>query len=604
MKTGRIVTAVILLTLLIWAGWQAAHRPDNAPLPQEFSTQPADYPPDMWERAARVTGLRIIRGNAPPDGTVLHDGMQEPEIGDAAAKKGGRVRRCNVGPFPANFLAFGSPQPQFFHYNLFTAIEVPPVRPHPVTGNPIPGTAAQWSICGRTVRFRLDKDARYSNGRPVRAADYALGALLRAETGCAEHEKLAAAAEELCVEGDDIISLTLRKDVLHPVTEAAALLHAAEPGFYAEFGRDYRKRYAHRPPPTTGAYTVGKVERGRMVELKRVQNWWAKDKRYYRYTCNADAVEHHFPTDEAQAWELLMNGRLDMLQTRNIVAWQQRAAEAPPHLQRHVFHAEYPMPPYGIALNARTLPCPHLRRGLMHAMDMDRAIQVIFRGEGERLRTFATGYGTLTPQQTPFLSFSPSAARAAFARAGYTRQGSDGILQTEDGTRLSVRLTFSPSEKISTLVTILAQSAAACGAEIIPDAVPWQTARRKHDAGSHQLLFWAAMAGETRPDYRRFFGTGAEDAPFGINDAALNAAMTACEQARTPEELAAAMAEADARIAELCIWLPGWKENVVRLICHPHIRFPDCENCRFSTPAPYEVPDAHLYWVDPAPAAP
>ena len=600
MQKLTAAAVVVLLLLLLWAGWQVTHRPAPTPQAAECLSAPSAYPADMWERAARVTGIRIIRGEKVPATLYWQDGLQEPEIGDSAARKGGRVRRCNVGPFPANFLAFGSPQPQFFHYNLFTVIDVPLVRRHPVTGNEIPGTAARWAVDGQKIWFRLDKSATYSNGCPVRAADYALGILLRAELGCAD--AVTEAAEELEVVGDEYLCLTLRKVGVQPVLTAAALLHAAEPGFYAEFGSDYRRRYAQRIPPTTGGYTVGKTERGRMVELVRVKNWWAKDRRYYRHSCNADAVEHHFPTDEAQSWELLLRGRLDVLQTRNILAWQQRAADAPPQLKRHVFCADYPMPPYGIVLNARTLPCPHLRRGLMHAMDMNRAVQVICRGEGERLRTFASGYGNLTPQHTHLLEFSPAAARAAFAQAGYTRAGKDGILTNAQGDRLSVTLTYTPHEKISTLVSILSQSAATCGAEIILQPVPWQNAGRKSDAGTHQLLFWADMAGEPFPDYRRFFGSSAS--PFGVDDETLNAAMDACERACTHEELAAAMAAADTRIAELCIWLPGWKENVVRLICHPRIRFPNGETCRFSTPAPYEVLDAHLYWVDDTPEQP
>lgn len=596
--TAAVVLALLLL--LLWAGWQVAHRPAPTPQAAELLSAPSAYPADMWERAERVTGIRIAHGGEIPADLIWQDGLQEPEIGDSAARKGGRVRRCNAGPFPANFLAFGSHQPQFFHYNLFTAIDVPLVRRHPVTGNEIPGTAAGWAVDGPRVWFRLEKSATYSNGCPVRAADYALGCLLRAELGCAD--ALTDAAEELRVVGDDYLCLSLRKGGIQPVLTAAGLLHAAEPGFYTEFGSDYRQRYAQRIPPTTGGYTVGKTERGRMVELVRVKNWWAKDRKYDRFRCNADAVEHHFPTDEAQSWELLLRGRLDMLQTRNILAWQQRTADAPPQMERHVFHADYPMPPYGIILNARTLPCPHLRRGLMHAMDMDRAVQVICRGEGERLRTFASGYGELTPQDTPVLSFSPTAARAAFAQAGFTQAGKDGILTNAQGERLSVTLTYTPHEKISTLVSILAQSAAECGAEILLQPMPWQTSGRKSDSGTHQLLFWADMAGEPIPDYRRFFGS--VSSPFGVRDAVLNTAIEACEQARSKEELAAAMAAADARIAELSIWLPGWKENVVRLICHPRIRFPDCDTCRFSTPAPYEVQDAHLYWVDDTPEQP
>ncbi len=606
MRRAFIITGLLLLLLLAVVSWLATLREHAAPqCAAHPESEAVAYPTDMWERAARIQGLRIVRGGEAPADAVWQDGMNEPEIGDPAAKKGGRVRRCIAGPYPANFLVFGSSQEQFFHYNLFTAVEIAPLRRHPVTGNSIPGTAARWAISGRTVWLCLHPQARYSNGRPLRAADYALGAILRAESGSAEHEQLVNAAEELRIINDELLALTLRHPQPQPEQAAAALLHAAEPGFYAEFGSDYRKRYAQRIPPTTGGYAIGKSERGRMIELVRVRDWWARELKYYRHTCNADSVEHHFPTDEAHAWELLMRGKLDMLQTRNIVAWQERALQAPGHLHRHVFHAEYPLPPYAIAFNTRTLDCPQLRRGLMHAMDMDRAVQLIFRGEGERLSTFSSGYGELTPQHTPTVHYSPAAAREAFALAGYTHTGADGILCRDDGKRLRIRLTYTPSEKISSLIGVLIQSAAHCGAEIIPEPAPWQTTQKKNDERSHELMFWATMPSSPYPDYLRFFGAAAAgaDAPFGTDDEELNTAIAACEQARTRHELAAAMAAVDRRIAELCIWLPGWKENTVRLICHPHIRFPNCENCRFSTPTPYEVEDAHLYWVE-APAEP
>ena len=121
---NKLTAAVVLalLLLLLWAGWQVAHRPAPTPQAAELLSAPSAYPADMWERAERVTGIRITHGGEIPADLIWQDGLQEPEIGDSAARKGGRVRRCNAGPFPANFLAFGSPQPQFFHYNLFTAV--------------------------------------------------------------------------------------------------------------------------------------------------------------------------------------------------------------------------------------------------------------------------------------------------------------------------------------------------------------------------------------------------------------------------------------------------------------------------------------------------
>ena len=131
--------------------------------------------------------------------------------------------------------------------------------------------------------------------------------------------------------------------------------------------------------------------------------------------------------------------------------------------------------------------------------------------------------------------------------------------------------------------------------------MPWQKSAARLRHGEPELIFWATMAGSPLPDYRRHFGTGASgyDAPFGLSDPQLDKAIAAAERAHSPEERAAAMAKVDRLIAEQAVWLPGWKENLVLLACQHQVRFPDCEGCRFSTPAPYEIAEAHLYWIDP-----
>lgn len=597
---------LLLLLCLSAAAWWAVQGDSAEPQPSCLNTEPAPYPADMERRMARVAGIRLCRGADPaaalPPAEAWQEGLQEPEIGDPRAVKGGRVQLCNTGPYPQHWLAFGGTMPQFFHYSLFRTVEVPPLARHPVTGHPIPGTAQAWALCGRTLFLRLNPAATYSNGRPVRAGDYLLGALLRAECGCAEHEQLTAAAEELRVWDEHTLSLTLRKPPEDGADTAAALLHAAEPGFYAEFGSDYRERYARRVPPTTGAYTVGTTERNRRIELVRVRSWWAEHLRYYRYTCNADSVVHHFLTDEAQAWEFLRRGLLDFIQTRHVAAWQEAQAANDGSLIFRRFDTDYPMPPYGIALNTRTLPNRDLRRGLLQAMDMERVIAVLFRGEGERLRTFSTGYGALTPRTTPQDRYDPAAARASFARAGYTQSGEDGILRRADGTRLSVRLAYTPSAHTDTMVPLLRESARVCGAEIVPEPLPWQGCDRLRREGRHEMLFWADVAGSPLPSYDAFFSSdrAADNTPFRLRDAAVDAALEQYRRAPAAER-AAAVAAVDARLYDAACWCPGWKESRALLAYRPRLHFPDTDGCRFSVPAPYDVAEAHLYWVEDEP---
>ena len=160
----------------------------------------------------------------------------------------------------------------------------------------------------------------------MRAADYVLGALLRAGAGAdGSWAALCRVASELRVYDEHTLSVTLRHEGPMAALRAAAVLHPAEPGFYAEFGSDYAERYAWRIPPTTGAYSISHMEQGRLITLQRVQKWWAAELPHRRFTCNVDQIEYHFLTDEAQAWEFLLRGKLDALQTRNIAAWQRYA---------------------------------------------------------------------------------------------------------------------------------------------------------------------------------------------------------------------------------------------------------------------------------------
>ncbi len=612
-KTALLLLALLLLAVA--AAWLAVERHgDSVPAAgPESAATPAAYPEDMWRQLSQLAGVAVGQGDEAslPENLPWQNGADEPDIGDSRARKGGRVRLSNVGPFPMNWLAFGSPTPQFFHYSLFTTVEVPLVGIHPVTRREIPGVAEAWARQGRQLWFRLDPQARYSNGRPVRAADVALGLLLRARVGAAEWGALRAQAESLQVYGERVLSVRLREGVALPLAAArlSRLLRPAEPGFYAEAAGDYRERYRNRIPPTTGAYTVGRVEHGRLIELVRVKDWWARDRRFYRYRCNADAIEHHFLTDEAQAWEFFLRGRLDALQTRNLSAWQRYVEDSAAVEQGRIhacrFTADYPMPPYGIALNAARIPDLNLRRGVMQALHMDRVLALLFRGEGERLTTFHSGYGDLSPKATPAYGYAPAAARACFAAAGYTQVGADGILQRADGTRLSLRFSYTPSEKLTTLSSVLVQSAAACGLELEPEALPWQLWSRQLREQQHELTFWAGMAADPLPEPARFFGSASaegEEAPFALNDAEVNAALAAWEGAADEAARAAALAALDHLIYERAIWLPAWKENRVWLAAWSHLRFPDAEGCRFSTPAPYEVMEAHLYWVEPEPS--
>ena len=572
----------ILLLLLCLVAWWATRNTAPAPAYAESCSAPAAYPADFQARLARVCRMQLAPAAVLPSGLEWQDARQHPPAGNPAAQKGGTVRLANAGPFPAHFLRFGGSM-QFFQQNQLAATEIPLVARHPLSGIPTAGVAEAWAVRDNTFYFKLNPAARYNNGRPVRAQDYLLALLLQAEQGCTEFEQISGMVAAMRCHGEKILSVECHEKT--DLVQLCALIHPAEPGFYADFSSRFRETYAQRIPPATGPYRITHVERGRCIRLERVPDWWGESLSLCRFRFNADTLEHHFLTSEAQVWEFFLRGKLDLLQTRNMEAWQTHT-EAHPELPICVYDAEYPLPPYGIALNTRTLPDLQLRQGLLHAMNMEQAVEEMMRGEGQRLNTFSSGYGNLTPENTPGYHYSPQEARTCFAQAGFTTPGSDGILRNSAGGKLSVRLSYTPHEKISRVMATLARNAAACGVEILLEPLPWQSCHRQLLEGSHQMTFWAAPA-PAIPNPGLFLHPDAapEMAPFCLNDPVMNTLLQHFDTSS-----AQALAAIDKRVYELAIWLPGWKENRVFLIHHPRVVVPQSPWC-------YDAADAHAFWV-------
>ena len=115
-----------------------------------------------------------------PEDLEWKNGSEQPEIGDPESKKG----RCV--PLLHLFLPSHDPsvRPEFqqlFPGELYDNAEVALVELHPGTGEIMPGVAKEWALSRdrKTVFFRLDPDAKYNDGVPVKAVDFMWWVYLR-----------------------------------------------------------------------------------------------------------------------------------------------------------------------------------------------------------------------------------------------------------------------------------------------------------------------------------------------------------------------------------------------------------------------------------------
>ncbi len=554
-----------------------------------------------------------------PTNLVWENGMDQPEIGDPAATKGGALRRF-IPSFPPTLRPFGENSNNSFRGDLYDSIDLTLVNLHPETMKLIPGLAREWasSADGRTIYFHLDPEARYSDGIQVKAKDFLISVYLRVSDNIVNpyakqyfRENIA----QIAMYDDFTISVSLPEAKIYAPLIAGAIPPSA-PHFYAEYGPDYNERYQWRFPPTTGAYEVRPEDliKGASITQTRVKNWWAKDRKYYKYRFNPDKLVHTVVRDESKAFELFRAGELDTFLLTLPQLWYEKSEIEPVHkgyIERVTFYNKYPKVPRGLYLNVSKAPLDNLdvRIGIQHAMNWQKVIDVMFRGDYQRLNAFNEGFVSFSDPSIVARQFSIDAARAAFAKAGFTQQGRDGILTKPDGSRLSVAVTYPAMPQIDRIFAILREQAKTCGFELRLDGLEHTVAYKKQMQKQHEIAFGSWLIIPPVPDFHEFLhSSNAIDdqgnlKPQTNNTFAWHRADTdvLSEKVRTasnPDELKEAAWKLQRIIHDEAIFVPGYSVDFVRVGSWRWVKWPDCDTTHFSPPVVYDPHEVFVFWID------
>lgn len=550
---------------------------------------------------------------------VWENGMDQPEIGDPASKKGGVFRRY-IPTFPPTIRPFGDNSNNSFRGDLYDYIDLPLVTLHQETMEMIPGLAREWAVSadGRTVYFRLDPEARYSDGKPVRARDFLVGVYLRVSDHIVNpyakqyyRENIA----QVAMYDDLTLSVSLPEAKLY-APAVAGQIQPSPPHFYQEYGPDYTERYQWRFPPTTGAYEVlpEDIVKGVSVTQTRVKDWWARDRKYYRYRFNPDKIVHTVVRDESKAFELFRAGVLDTFLITRPERWYEKCEIEPVYkgyIERVTFYNRYPKVPLGLYLNVSKplLDNRDVRIGIQHAMNWQKVIDVIFRGDYQRLNAFNEGYTHFSDPSIRARPYSVERAREAFRAAGFTEEGEDGILKKPDGTRLSISVTYPSQPIFGRVFAILREEARRCGFDLRLDGLEFTVSYKKEMQKQHEMTFGSWNITPPIPDFHQFLhSTNAYDEKGNIKTQTNNTFVWArpdtdilsekVRSARTIGEMRDAAWKLQHIMHDEAIFVPGFSMDFVRVGSWRWVRWPDCENTRFSPPAVYEPHESFVFWID------
>ncbi|TNE37627.1 MAG: ABC transporter substrate-binding protein [Alphaproteobacteria bacterium] len=469
-----------------------------------------------------------------PADLVWEDGQNLSEIGSPNAKKGGTWTE-RLQDFPRTLRLVGPDSNGSFRPFILDYVRPNFANYHPNEFELYPGIADRWAVDkeNKRVYLHIDEAARWSDGEPITADDVVFSFFFFQSSYIVQPWYNDFYTNQLTgVTKFDDHTLAFDMPAAKPDMAHNALTWSPVPEhFFKELGPDYPDRYQWRFVPSPGPYILddGGLQKGRSVTLKRVDDWWLKDRKFYKYRFNFDKLRFIVIRDTPKAFESFKRGELDRFNLNTPEYWYEKLPDSDADVQDGYIHKvrfynEIPRPSWGLWINRAQ---PHLdnrdvRVGINYAANWDLVIEKYFRGDFVRMRTTADGYGPFTHPTLTARPYDIDKAMEAFARAGFVNRGPDGILMNDKGERLSFTLTTG-YERFKDILPILKEEAAKAGLdlrlEVLDATASWKkTQEKKHDL---QMVAFASQL-EMYPRYwETYHSSNAYDLPF-LADGSVN----------------------------------------------------------------------------------
>ncbi|MFM5702927.1 extracellular solute-binding protein [Aeromonas caviae] len=508
----------------------------------------------------------------------------DPVYADPEAKRGGTFRDF-MSSFPLTLRKYG-PDSNGGFAAYVRETNLPLLSTHPVTRNPIPMLANQWAFGAdnKTLYFRINPKARWSDGQPVTADDWVFTLKMMRSKEINDpwyNNYYSTQISEVTKFDAHTLAITSgteksREDLLE------ALPFTPEPSHAIKLTANWVKEYNWKVLPVTGPYQIGEIRKGKSVTFDRVKDWWGNDERYFQHRFNPDRIEIKVLRDQNIAWQHFLRGELDTFPLVMPNWWHDKSKTAEfekGYIERLWFYNQTPQPPMGLYLNTADPLLSNLdvRLGIQHALALDKMIATLLRGDYQRLNTYGSGQGDFTNTDLKARPFDPALAREFFAKAGFTKTGPDGILRNDKGQPLSLSITYTTAEHAQRL-TLLREEAKKAGLNLELNLMDASAGFKSMLEKKHQSA-WMAWSGGRYPAYWEHFHRVNANKPqtnniMNIDDDRISALVEQYDKAFDFGKKADLSRQIQQRLYELASFVPAYQVPYTRAGAWRWVRLP------------------------------
>ena len=467
-----------------------------------------------------------------PDNLDWQTNNNDPIFASPEAKFGG-IYHTYMASFPQTFRTVGPDANGTFA--SWTRSTMALLDRHPNTDNWLPSIATSWAFSDdhKTVYFKLDPKAKWSDGKPVIAKDFTfILQMMRSKDIVAPwyNDFYTKEVSDVIAYDDHTIAVVSGKPRNPDELMDYVNLSPIPAHFYAHprkdengdgIADDFVRRYNFKPEPTVGPYYINDIDKGKAVSFKHVKDWWGYSNKYYQHRFNVEKISIKVIRDPDIAFKYFEKGQLDSFALVRPTLWHDKAVGE--NYDKGYIHKAWafnqaPVGAGGIWLNTAMpmLDDINVRQGLMHAMDYDGMLDKILRNDYVRKNNpMGSGHGDYDQPDITAPKFDPKLAATFFEKAGFTQIGPDGIRQNDKGQRLSFAVTYATPAH-TPRIAYLREQAKLAGLDLTLNLIDGSSMFKYVLEKKHQLSFHD-MSASRIPVYWQYFSSEFANKPQNNN---------------------------------------------------------------------------------------
>ncbi len=362
-----------------------------------------------------------------------------------------------------------------------------------------------------TYTFYLNKNAKFSDGKPVTSEDVRFSIECVRDPAFRASHRVPYYEDVESIETPDphTVRIKMKKKYFKNLDVLAS--SGFTPILPKHIYGDPKKKFPGAPIFGSGPYKVQAYNRGKNIILERDENWWAKDLPHMKPLGKFKFINFRFVKEENLELEMVKKGDLDMMWPIQVESFEKKANGEPFGTKIRKVQAENKRPKnWGfIGWNQKNpiFKDRDTRLALAHLLNRKMLIEKFMFNKSVEGRGPVYYKSPFMPADVKPVEFNPGKAKALLKKAGWEDADKNGILErTIDGQKREFKFTLLlPNRDVEKWFTMYKEDLKKAGIDMEIKLIEWNTFTKLLDEQKFDAVTLSWAGGSPEDDLKQIW---------------------------------------------------------------------------------------------------